>query len=72
MTRLFVLIGKDTEIQIDLTRRTTNGIDSDPRIQSREPSLEEIRTVISQIHDSLHRLSPSTHLIGNEPTPPLQ
>lgn len=66
MAILFLQVDDNAEIRIEITRREYNGIETDPVIRRREPSLDDIRTAVAAMHRSISNLSAATHLIGRE------
>ena len=49
MATLYLPLGEDVEIRIELQTRFYNGIHSDPRTLTREPSLPEVYTLIDRL-----------------------
>lgn len=54
-TTLFIPLGPHQEMKITLTVQCWNRIDSDPRTLTRQPTLPEIITTVSTLHEILQR-----------------
>ena len=48
-SRLYVSISTDIELEVVVTAREYNGIDSDPRVRLRQPTLEELQGCLADV-----------------------